>query len=208
MMNQATKKLITSLKKILNLKLKQKSNMKKIITGIIIVVVIGAIASLGYLGYNAYNQGKQAVEFNNKVVEEQNKFVTSFLDLSSNSPKYSDEELKVKFDETLTLAEGNLETIRNLETPENGTEFKKAAEDLFEFYVKILKNDFKEMLELSRKEELTTTERAKILELQTNITNEEAKYDKAFSEAQKTFTEKYGITLEENTLQEDINNLN
>lgn len=181
--------------------------MKKIILPIIAIVIISAIATLGYLGYNAYNQGKQAVEFNNTVVQEQNEFVTKFLDLSTKASTYSEEELKTNFEDTLNVAEENLETIRNLETPENGEEFKKAATDLFAFYVKIMKNEYKEMIELSRKDELTSTQRTKIIELQTTITNEESKYDNAFAEAQKAFTEQYGITLEENTLQENIDSL-
>lgn len=140
-----------------------------------------------------------AIEYNNKIVNEQTKIGEAILSFSSNPNAFSLAKLKEQ-------AESSMSIIKKMKAYKDDKQLLSAAKDMFKFYISISKNDYKELLYLvENKEKYESNELTRKLNtLVKNISAKEIPLDNAFQSAQKKFAEKYGFTLQKNDLSDKL----
>ena len=92
---------------------------------------------------------------------------------------------------------------------EKNSELLNAAKALFQFYIDVTNNEYAKVLALlnesSKYSQEELVERINIYVA--SISQKEKEFDTAFSIAQNNFAKKYGFTLTENKLQEEIDSV-
>ena len=80
---------------------------------------------------------------------------------------------------------------------------------LFEFYQSIAANEYPEIINILSlgAENISDTDRDRLLEIQKDITEREAELDKELQAAQKEFALLYGIDIKRNEYQDKIDNM-
>ena len=130
-----------------------------------------------------------AIDYNDKIVTEQNKIGEAILAFSSNPNDFTLNQIKIQADE-------GLEVLNSMKPFEGNKKFLSAAKALFKFYGEITGNEY-------TNEEIN----AKVNELTGSISKKENPLDVQFKEAQVEFAGKYNFTLTKNELEEKINKL-
>ena len=83
---------------------------------------------------------------------------------------------------------------------------RDAAVRSFTFYKKVFNSDYRQIIQIRKREDLTIEESDKqIGEIVEKLTDEEARYDKALQATQRDFAEKNNMKLKENELQKEFN---
>lgn len=144
-----------------------------------------------------------AIDYNDKIVAEQNKIGEQILAFTAQPTNESIIVLQKQ-------AAASLEVLNNMKPFEKNSELLDAAKKLFKFYVDITTNEYAKVLELLNNSEKYKAEEltAKINEYVAIISQKESVLDANFSIAQQNFAKKYGFTLTENKLQEEIDSNN
>jgi hypothetical protein len=75
---------------------------------------------------------------------------------------------------------------------------KEAAIDYFEAFKHLMKNDFKELIELISKDNIDANDKENVEEYYRKIKNHIEEADKNFVESKKKFTEKHQLTVQQN----------
>lgn len=150
------------------------------------------------------------VVYNDKIVDYQNDIITAMLELSGSvgSDGYTlemCEEIRLK---TLKIANQSIAGVNKMQAFNGNDDLRKAALQLFQFYERIISNDYKDVMEIVYKEDVSDEDIARLEELSVKVTEDETALDLVFEEAQIAFAEKNGFDLKENELQEDIDDLN
>jgi hypothetical protein len=153
------------------------------------------------------NTKKQAIDYNNKIVDQQSRIVKSMLDFSKTFDSKDTELMEKKHKELLDVIGAVITETKGLAPFEGSAGFKDAALKLFEFYRDISKKEYKEMIEIFKKEQITQADVDRIDELNDDISAREKVLDDEFQKIQEKFAEQYGIPLQENALQGEIDNL-
>lgn len=146
----------------------------------------------------------EAVAYNDKLIAEQDKIGYVMLDLMNSlgqetSTYENSENLRLELIKTINQS---LKAVNKMGSFGGSSELKNATVSLFEYYKRVVENEYKEMLTILYKDELTEDDNARLEELLEQVTAEEAKYDDAFQAAQQKFALKYNIELQENEMQE------
>ncbi|HPN19714.1 MAG TPA: hypothetical protein PK546_09215 [Chitinophagales bacterium] len=143
-----------------------------------------------------------AIDYNDKIVTEQNKIGEAILAFSSNPNDFTLNQIKIQADE-------GLEVLNSMKPFEGNKKFLSAAKALFKFYGEITGNEYKKILLLIKEKDKYTNEEinAKVNELTGSISKKENPLDVQFKEAQVEFAGKYNFTLTKNELEEKINKL-
>lgn len=148
-----------------------------------------------------------ATDYNNTIVGEQGKIVNKMLDMTA---KINNNQFKAALDEldgAIAQCDSSIATVTKLGAFEDDSKFHDAALDLFKFYKKILSNEYRKMLEILNKEDISMEDVAEIDNLTKNIEGEEAKYDNAMQNAQEEFAKKHDVKITDNSLQEKIDKM-
>lgn len=96
------------------------------------------------------------------------------------------------------------EKIKTVPAYDGSSELRDAASDLFDFYVSIYNNEYKNMLELIYSPDFGAEDYETLNSIIAAISQKESGLDSRFQAAQKAFAAKYNMTLEENELQDAI----
>lgn len=144
-----------------------------------------------------------AIDYNDKIVAEQNKIGEQILAFTAQPTNESIVVLQKQ-------AAASLAVLNNMKPFEKNSELLDAAKKLFKFYVDITNNEYVKVLELLNNSDKYKPEElsAKINEYVAIISQKESILDANFSIAQQNFAKKYGFTLTENKLQEEIDSNN
>jgi hypothetical protein len=144
-----------------------------------------------------------AIDYNDKIVAEQNKIGEQILAFTAQPTNESIVVLQKQ-------AAASLEVLNSMKPFEKNSELLDAAKKLFKFYVDITTNEYVKVLELLNNSDKYKPEElsAKINEYVAIISQKESILDANFSIAQQNFAKKYGFTLTENKLQEEIDSNN
>ena len=147
------------------------------------------------------NHYDNAFDYHQAMVGLQTEIAIQMLDLQSK------EQLEVVRNTIVT----NLSALESLSFSGMDYGLKSSAVDLFSFYLKIVENDFPEMLDLINKIEANPTDEefgmmayTRLLEIQTSIEEEEQELSKAMDISEAEFTRMHNLQLTANPLQEDI----
>jgi hypothetical protein len=166
------------------------------------VLVIFLLSSM-----KAYCAGPTAVEYNNKIIDEQTKIMKLILEFGndeSDDPAVM-EGIRVRLVEQ---AEKSLAIVRKMPAFEGSTRLRDAAAGLFALYLDAGKTYYKEMLDIvSKGEGITEADLLRIEEIDKELTSKEESLDKEFELAQNEFARKHNFAIEENPLQNEIDEL-
>jgi hypothetical protein len=147
-----------------------------------------------------------AIEYNDHIVELQNrigyKMVSFNEEVGKNDATY--ESVKVHLEDLLLVTQTVIKETEKIPAHEKNITLRNSALDLFKFYETTIKFDYSKMIELLFVGELTEAKLADLQVILEKVTNDEKVYDERFQSEQQKFAEKYGFTLEENELQQQI----
>ena len=149
------------------------------------------------------------IQYNDYIIGNQSKIIKKFITLSktfnNHVPKEMDDELnslQIQVDSAVT-------NISNLDGFKGNTEFKNAALMLFKFYQDAVKKEFKEMIDILKKnpDAMTSQDMQKMTDLNQSISSREKILDEAFGKAQNNFATQFKIDIKPNQLQNEIDKM-
>lgn len=147
---------------------------------------------------------QSAVQYNNYIVERQNKIIQQIMQFVRVSDTNLD-SASALLDLVLNDVSLFREDISGMPAYKKDTAMRNSAVALFSFYADIFKNDYKQIIALRQRGELMTEEDLQqINEIVHNISQREQQYDKQFQQAQKNFAKKNNMTLSENKMQKQL----
>lgn len=162
--------------------------MKKVLILGFIMLASGLVSAQG-------QTFKTAVDFNDYIVKQQNLIGTDLTKLVEAMGR--DEKSAWKAHGiVIATSETVIKNVKECNPYPGGTSLKLSALDLFGYYLKSLKNDYKRVIELLYKTGFTQADQAEMDSIVAKVTEEEAVFDAAFAKAQKEFADKYNILLE------------
>lgn len=146
-----------------------------------------------------------AIEYNDYIVEAQNKIGKTLLDLNAvvANVESTHEQAKASLMVLRNTIDASINTLENLEqlTPDYG--LRATALDLFRFYKRIMNNQYVQMTD----EIYSANPNYELLDkLLAEVSSEEKTYDDAFQSAQEQFASANNFVLEKNSMQEQIQN--
>ena len=152
------------------------------------------------------DKGPEPTEYNDKIIVAQSNIITSMLALSKTIETGKiDATAETQYADVLKQINSGIKEVNALGDYDGSSEFKDAAVNLFTFYKNIYEKEFRQMLDILKKGEgITEADLAVLGNLSQAITEQEKPYDAAFEKAQKNFSSKYSLTIEDNPLQEEI----
>lgn len=156
------------------------------------------------------SERKEAVEYNDKIISEQNKIIEKTIDFTA-SLQIRNARMIDSFRLILiSQIDQSIEEISKMDSFEGYDSLRLAALDLFNFYKRVYENEFKEMVQIITKDSLSITEDDIIRHniLTRKIKNEEISYDNNFQKAQQSFAKKYNLNININQYQEILNQIN
>jgi hypothetical protein len=147
-----------------------------------------------------------AIEYNDYIVNLQNQIGYKILAFNEEMEKETSTLASMQpfHDDLLQTTRNAIVSLEGIEAWDGNVELKASALALFSFYQQAFANEYKEMMGIVFKAELTDADYARLTEILQSVTEQEAGYDLRFSNAQKEISEKYGFSLDENELQEEI----
>lgn len=169
--------------------------MKKIILLLAICYLSGAF-KLAAQKTGDTAEFKSAIDYNNYIIAEQEKVVTGMNRLSLAIDKDLCNDMDKALDSLKILTEKSLKVIKGMGAYNNNFEFRDAAVNLFSFYCKISKKEFKTMVNILKKgDKITKKDEKKIGDINIKITNKENILDTFFSDAQQKFAKENNFTI-------------
>lgn len=141
---------------------------------------------------------QEAIDYNYKIVTEQNKIGNQILAFTEAPSKESLAGLQKQ-------AASSLAVLNSMKSFDKNNDLLNAAKDLFKFYVAVTSDEYAKILDLISETKLTQEELiSKINVYVASISEKEKTFDANFGAAQTAFAKKYGFTFSQNALQEEI----
>ena len=144
------------------------------------------------------------VEYNDTIIKEQTKIIELMFDLVAKIETDLDgcEAIRLK---TITQCDSSIQLVSKMEPYNGDATMRNTAIDLFKFYEKAYKNEYKEMIQiLQLGEEITEEDMTRMATLNEELAKKEATFDNAFQAAQKSFAKNNNIMIQDNKLQKKI----
>jgi hypothetical protein len=163
---------------------------------------------LGFLFLTACGQKPKMtpVEYNDAIIGEQTKISRVMIDMANYFAIDLDKSDQLRQD-LVEQCKLSIEAVKKLPDYKGDTRFRDAGVALFTFYKEISEKEYKEMIDVLRKEEIEEAD-IKLLEaLELKIGAREEPLDAEFQAAQKAFAEKHKLSLYENEIQKEIDDL-
>lgn len=148
----------------------------------------------------------KAIQYNDQVIGLQNKLaegILGFMEITGGEGA-TREQADVGLADLGKSSEKIIKDLEKLGSFQGNTGFYQAALALFKFYNRIILKEYKEMIAIVFKPELTEKDMQDLNALQIKITEEEKILDEKFQSEQTAFAKKYNFTLGENELQQKI----
>ncbi len=182
------------------------------------VLSLTLLFALMLLSTAVYGKPKNTVsplDYNNRLIAIQNTVIQTLLDFTNTLQAIDKEDLSNSFKKVekeysniKKVAGQAVKDIRKQKPYNNDDSFRKAMQDLIEFYQSIIKNEYREMINIIKKgDRMTQDDIRRLEELQASISERENVYDKRLDETQNAFAEKYGLQLKENEYQDKIDKM-
>lgn len=166
-----------------------------------LLLIVGVAVSAGC------EKKTNPVDYNNTIINEQAKVVDIVLDFNAKIDIDSFKQARVLLDKTGIQCDSSIKAVEALGDYEGDASFKNAAIDLFKFYKRASVQDYKELLDLIEKEEMTDEDYDRVTLILQNLKNEEEVLDDKVRTAQKAFADKHGVKITGNPIQDKIDNI-
>ncbi len=144
-----------------------------------------------------FNSNK-AIRYNNKIIRYQkniNNEISSFFDILERSDSSSTDSAKVipAYDDLVKNVNDQLDSTRQLKPIDKDSTFKVAAVELFEFYQRIVQEEYARLVPLVIQKMVTQEEQDLIKSTMERIKKEESVPYQKFKKAQLTFAKRFGF---------------
>lgn len=172
---------------------------KKVLIGIGVILLICCVvcALVAFAATTALRNNVNATEFNNNIVKEQieiSKDIKSLNNLINSEDSSLDAITEARLD-LITNLEDSTKYIESLDVPNHGQEFRDVSVELFDFYTRIMKDEYVESIDILYSDDYSSEGYAKILEIDAKIKQEEADLKDKLDDAQKDFAEKANFSI-------------
>lgn len=147
-----------------------------------------------------------AVEYNDHIVDLQNEIGYKMIAFNEQvgGENSTMEQVQPFFDDLLSTTRDVIQRLEKVQPWENNKELKLAALELFRFYERTIDKDYRQMIGIVYKAEMTDEDYQALTEILAKVTEDEKAFDNRFQLAQQAFADKYNIDLEKNELQEEL----
>jgi hypothetical protein len=161
--------------------------------------IIFALA-LTFLSLHGLASDKDAILYNDKIINEQNKITKKILELFKTPDEATLALVRKQIDESI-------EVLHKMKPYKGDEALLPSAKALFEFYRSIADNEYKSLLRLFMDKDKYTEDQLtlKVTEYLNAISQKEKPLDENFNAAQKAFAKKYGFVLMKNEMQDELN---
>lgn len=146
-----------------------------------------------------------AVEFNDLIVDEQNKIGQRIIDFNYAVEAGDEMDLPLKL--ILEQINVSIEVVEKVKPWEDGAELKSSALSLFRFYKSIVAKEYQEMVNILKKENIESSDVTRLDAILADISAREEKLDADFSAKQEAFAKRWNIELAPSELQDEIDGL-
>lgn len=155
------------------------------------------------------SERKEAIEYNDKIISEQNKIIEKAIDFTSSFETRNYGMIDSIRQILLLQIDKAIGEVSKMDSFEGYDSLRLAALDLFNFYKKVYENEFKEITQIITKDSLSISEDDIIRHniLTRKIKNEEITYDNNFQKAQQSFAKKYNLNINRNEYQDRLNEI-
>jgi hypothetical protein len=159
-------------------------------------VIMLAISSCGSKSGSSSDKltFSSAVDYNNYVIGQQEKIVNKMNELSDAIDAETYDVANTKREELVKQCVTSIDSVKALDAYNSNTGFRDEAVVLFTFYKAISEKEYKEMLDILKKKDITETDLARMNEIKEDITKRENERDGAFATAQNTFYKENNIS--------------
>ena len=146
------------------------------------------------------------IEYNDAIINEQTKISKVMIEMANNFSNDLDksESLRQKL---VTQCDSSINAVKALPDYKGNTSFRDAGAALFTFYKEISEKEYKEMIDILRKENIEMADVERLTTLEKEISSREEPLDAAFQSAQQAFAKEHNLELKENEIQQEINQL-
>ncbi|HLP62319.1 MAG TPA: hypothetical protein VK186_25990 [Candidatus Deferrimicrobium sp.] len=174
--------------------------MKRIL---FIIVCFAAVLLAVNCGSNA------AINYNDRIVDYQGKIIEKMIDLSNAFAKADPAQMNAKLKTLQLQIDESLAGISKMEDYKGNFRLRDGAIALIEFYQSIAGTEYAEIINILSMgaENITDMDRERLLEIQKDITEREAKFDNELQAAQKEFALVYGIDIRGSKYQDQIDKM-
>lgn len=147
-----------------------------------------------------------AVEYNDHIVDLQNEIGYKMIAFNEQvgGENSTLEQVQPFFDDLLSTTRDVIKRLEKVQPWENNKELKSAALELFRFYEVTIDRDYRKMMEIIYKTELTDEDYTALTDILAKVTEDEKGFDGRFQVAQQAFADKYNFDLEKNELQDEL----
>lgn len=166
--------------------------MKSIIHILLGVIALTMIPSCG-------NKTKDAILYNDKIVEEQSRIVRAENRLIEAVSNEQTEQIQPAYQAFVAQIKESLKAIEEIESFDKQDNFKKAALRLFSLYLKVAESDYAEAIKLAQipYENLSEQDKTRFSELSDKVDKVLGDEIKIFIKAQEEFAAQYKFDFKE-----------
>lgn len=155
----------------------------------------------------SFMETKKATEYNNAIVEEQNKIITKVLGLNNSIGTVDSAAAQQKRVELVAAVDACIAKLDKLEYSGDDKGIKANFRKLLDFYKATFSNEYTQIIAISFDKNATEADAAKIQSLTDNIVKEESVLDNKFQTAQQEFAKAHNMQIQENEMQKKIDQL-
>lgn len=156
----------------------------------------------------ACNSNQQAVDYNNTMVVQQNKLISSFLELANGIEQMDSLSAQQKRASIGSEINKTLVEVGKMKFDGNDYGLQKQLIALMRFYQRVINVDYKQVIALYYVPTLNDVQTEQMLGIVNKFSDEEKVLDESFKKAQEAFAKAYNFKIADNPLQDEIDKLN
>lgn len=170
-----------------------------------IFLSIGTVALFVLAGCNT-GPKMSPIEYNDAIIGEQTKISRVMIDMANSF--YSDlNKSETLRQDLVKQCDASIKAVAELPDYKGNKKFRDAGVALFTFYKQISDKEYKEMIDILKKESIEASDLERLTALEKDISAREEALDKDFQDAQQAFAQEHKLTLRENEIQGEIDNM-
>jgi hypothetical protein len=144
------------------------------------------------------------VVYNEKIVDAQNEIGREILEFIDFMGAGAWEDAEKHLQDVISVTNSQIQVVKAMPEFEGNSSLRNAAVELFQFYNATFKSDYREILDILKKETLLAKDEQRIQEIINNLSAAEASYDEKFRTEQNAFAQTHNMQLIENELQGEL----
>ncbi|KAF5031943.1 hypothetical protein DSECCO2_622500 [anaerobic digester metagenome] len=137
-----------------------------------------------------------SLEFHNGIVAKQSRIDAAVSRFNAGIVLFDGDTILSAYKNMLTVTESVISETEKMKVPESGTEYHKAALDLFRFYLRTFENDYYDAVAIMYRIPVTDADIEEMERLFDRIELKESIFLNAFFNAQIDFCDLAGIEIE------------